>query len=61
MRNGKRWKTPKEKFSEAPTEIPRDRHGSFGRQLIPTHQTHRIDLDDKPPNFQSQPWGYLIK
>ena len=46
-RNGKSKKTLKGDFGELPIEIPRDRHGSFEPQLIPTHQTRWTGFDDK--------------
>ena len=46
-RNGKRKKTLKGEFGELPIEIPRDRQGSFGPQLIPKHQTRWTGFDDK--------------
>jgi len=47
LRNGKSRKTLKGEFGELPIEIPRDRHGTFGPQLVPKHQTRRASFDDK--------------
>jgi putative transposase len=46
-RNGKSKKTLKGDFGELPIEIPRDRQGHFGPQLIPKHQTRWAGFDDK--------------
>ena len=46
-RNGKSKKTLKGEFGELPIAVPRDRHGSFEPQLIPTHQTRWTGFDDK--------------
>ncbi len=46
-RNGKIKKTLKGELGELPIEVPRDRNGSFGPQLIPKHQTPSAEFDDK--------------
>ena len=44
-RNGKSKKTLKGEFGELPIEIPRDRHGSFEPQLIPsTRPAGRVSM-----------------
>jgi putative transposase len=46
-RNGKSKKTLKDDFGELPIEIPRDRHGSFERQIVTKHQTRWAGFDEK--------------
>ena len=46
-RNGKSPKRLKGDFGELPIEIPRDRHGSFGPQIVAKHQTRWTGFDDK--------------
>ena len=46
-RNGHSKKTLKGDFGELPTEIPRDRIGTFEPQLITKYQTRWSGFDDK--------------